>query len=127
MKLKERIAVIRRGYRMLAEYCPKLIRTKVIAAAAEALSAFLLLRQIREGRPRVQNEYTRAVSAAGNTLAAAQPAAVGWVITFAFLGLEVFTGIALVAVLWFLNVEKSLPEEQAEIKARHEGKDGDEA
>ena len=67
------------------------------------------------------------LDAAGNTLAAAQPAAVGWVITFAFLGLEVFTGIALVAVLWFLNVEKSLPEEQAEIKARHEGKDGDEA
>lgn len=33
------------------------------------LSIYLLLRQIREGRPRAQNEYTRAVSAAGNTLA----------------------------------------------------------
>ena len=33
------------------------------------LSIYLLLRQIREGRPQVQNEYTRAVSAAGNTLA----------------------------------------------------------
>ncbi|QUA52246.1 ABC transporter ATP-binding protein [Aristaeella lactis] len=43
MKLKERIAVTRRGYRMLAEYCPKLIRTKVIAAAAEALSPFVTI------------------------------------------------------------------------------------
>lgn len=67
------------------------------------------------------------LDAAGKTVAAAQPAAVDWVITFAFLGLEVFTGIALVAILWFLSVEKNLPEEQAEIKARHEGKDGDEA
>ena len=43
MKLKERIAVTRRGYRMLAEYCPRLIRTKVIAAAAEALSPFVTI------------------------------------------------------------------------------------
>ena len=33
------------------------------------LSIYLLLRQIRDGMPRVQNEYTRAVSAEGNTLA----------------------------------------------------------
>ena len=43
MKLKERIAVTRRGYRMLAEYCPRLIRTKVIAAAAEALTPFVTI------------------------------------------------------------------------------------
>ena len=43
MKLKERIAVTRRGYRMLAEYCPGLIRTKVIAAVAEALSPFVTI------------------------------------------------------------------------------------
>ena len=43
MKLKERIAVTRRGYRMLSEYCPRLIRTKVIAAAAEALSPFVTI------------------------------------------------------------------------------------
>ena len=43
MKLKERIEVTRRGYRMLAEYCPRLIRTKVIAAAAEALSPFVTI------------------------------------------------------------------------------------
>ena len=43
MKLKERIAVAGRGYRILAEYCPRLIRTKVIAAAAEALSPFVTI------------------------------------------------------------------------------------
>ena len=31
-------------------------------------------------------------------------------------------GIALVIILWFLNVEKTLPQEQEEIKARHEAK-----
>ena len=54
------------------------------------------------------------------TVALQQPSAVTSVISFAFVGLEVFTGIALVAILFFLNVEKKLPEEQAEIKARHE-------
>ncbi|MBR5410266.1 MAG: MFS transporter [Clostridia bacterium] len=52
------------------------------------------------------------------TVAMQQPGSVNWVITFAFVGLEVFTGAALVAILFFLNVEKKLPEEQAEIKAR---------
>ena len=65
------------------------------------------------------------LDAAGNTVAAVQPEAVSRVITFAFLGLEVFTGIALVVILWFLNVEKNLPDEQAEIQARHAEKDGD--
>ena len=58
----------------------------------------------------------------GDTVAAAQPAAVYSVIIFAFLGLEVFTGFILVVVLKFLNVEKNLPAEQAEIKARKETK-----
>ena len=40
--------------------------------------------------------------------------------TFAFVGLEVFTGVALVVILFFLNVEKNIGKEQAEIKARHE-------
>ena len=53
------------------------------------------------------------------TVAMAQPSSVNWVISFAFVGLEVFTGAALVVILFFLNVEKKLPEEQAEIKARH--------
>ena len=54
------------------------------------------------------------------TVALQQPHSVSWVISFAFVGLEVFTGIALVVILWFLNVEKDLPGKQAEIKARHE-------
>ena len=49
-----------------------------------------------------------------------QPDTVNWVFSFAFVGLEVFTGLALIAILFFLNVEKNLPKEQAEIKARHE-------
>ena len=48
-----------------------------------------------------------------------QPAGVNWVISFAFVGLEVFTGAALIVLLFFLKVEKNLPKEQAEIKARH--------
>ncbi|MBR4439276.1 MAG: MFS transporter [Clostridia bacterium] len=54
------------------------------------------------------------------TVAMQQPSSVNWVISFAFVGLEVFTGIALVVILFFLNVEKDLPGKQAEIKARHE-------
>ena len=57
------------------------------------------------------------------TVALQQPRNVNWVISFAFVGLEVFTGIALAVILFFLNVEKKLPEEQAEIKARHEAKE----
>ena len=53
------------------------------------------------------------------TVALQQPHNVNWVISFAFVGLEVFTGIILAVILFFLNVEKKLPEEQAEIKARH--------
>ncbi|MCR5664139.1 MAG: MFS transporter, partial [Oscillospiraceae bacterium] len=56
------------------------------------------------------------------TVAIAQPQSVSWVISFAFIGLEVFTGVALIVILFFLDVEKKLPEEQAEIKARHEAK-----
>ena len=54
------------------------------------------------------------------TVALAQPHSVSWVISFAFAGLEFFTGVALVVILFFLNVEKDLPRKQAEIKARHE-------
>ena len=57
------------------------------------------------------------------TVAISQPHSVGWVITFAFVGLEVFTGVALIVILAFLNVEKNLPKEQAEIKARREAKE----
>ena len=43
MKLKQRIAVTRRGYSVLGKYCPGLIRAKVISAAAEALSPFVTI------------------------------------------------------------------------------------
>ncbi|MBQ7599503.1 MAG: MFS transporter [Clostridia bacterium] len=54
------------------------------------------------------------------TVGLRQSAGVNSAITFAFVGLEVITGIALALILLFLNVEKNLPREQAEIKARHE-------
>ncbi|MGI5219089.1 MFS transporter [Nocardia sp. CA-290969] len=40
-------------------------------------------------------------------------------ITFAFLGLGIVTGVIMLALLALLNVEKGLPEKQAEIAARH--------
>jgi Na+/melibiose symporter-like transporter len=54
------------------------------------------------------------------TVAMQQPSNVNWVISFAFVGLEVFTSIIALILLFFLKVEKNLPKEQAEIKARHE-------
>ena len=56
------------------------------------------------------------------TVAMQQPENVYWVISFAFVGLEVFTGIALAVILKFINVEKNIAREQEEIKARKEGK-----
>ena len=53
------------------------------------------------------------------TVAMQQPASVNWVISFAFVGLETFTSIIALGLLFFLKVEKNLPHEQAEIKARH--------
>lgn len=56
----------------------------------------------------------------GVTVAAAQTEAVKSVITFGFVGLEVFTGVILAVLLIFLNVEKDIGKKQAEIKARRE-------
>ena len=56
------------------------------------------------------------------TVGLVQPASVNWVITFAFVGLEVFACLIMAALLFFLNVEKKIDKEQAEIKARHEAK-----
>ncbi len=53
------------------------------------------------------------------TVAMQQPVGVNWVISFAFVGLEVFTSIIAFCILFFLKVEKDLPKEQAEIRARH--------
>ena len=58
----------------------------------------------------------------GVTVAAEQVQAVKNVFTFGFVGLETVTGIVLAVLLLFLNVEKNIGKEQAEIKARREGK-----
>lgn len=57
----------------------------------------------------------------GVTVAAEQSQAVKDVFTFGFVGLETITGIVLAVLLLFLNVEKNIGKEQAEIKARHSG------
>lgn len=56
----------------------------------------------------------------GITVAAAQSDTVKGVITFGFVGLEVFTGVLLALLLVFLNVENGIEKKQAEIKAREE-------
>lgn len=56
----------------------------------------------------------------GVTQAVSQSAAVQNIITFGFVGLEVFTGLILTGLLVFLSVEKDIGKKQAEIKARHE-------
>ena len=56
----------------------------------------------------------------GVTVAAAQSDTVKGVITFGFVGLEVFTGAILAVLLVFLNVEKGIEKKQAEIKARED-------
>ena len=43
MKIREQIAVTGRGYRVLKQYCPGLIRAKVLSAAAETLSPFVTI------------------------------------------------------------------------------------
>ena len=56
----------------------------------------------------------------GVTVAAGQTAAVKGAITFGFVGLETITGVILAVLLIFLNVEKNIDKEQAEIRARRE-------
>ncbi|CAM5645790.1 MFS transporter [Streptomyces pilosus] len=55
--------------------------------------------------------------AAGDLLATQAPA-VQDTITFAFLGLSILTGLLMTGLLMLLNVEKGLPEKQAETAAR---------
>ena len=58
------------------------------------------------------------LDAMGNTVAATQPQAVLDTITFAFVGLETFTGIVLAVLLLFFSVEKTIARKQAIIKTR---------
>lgn len=64
--------------------------------------------------------YTAPEIINGVTTAAEQSAAVKHAITFGFVGLETITGVVLAVLLAFLNVEKHIGKEQAEIKARRE-------
>ncbi len=68
--------------------------------------------------PQMALETLKAAADGTYTVAIAQTPAVLWVITFAFVGLEVFTGITLAIILRFVNVEKNIAKEQEEIKAR---------
>lgn len=65
------------------------------------------------------NGYVAPEIVNGVTVAAEQTTAVKNVITFGFVGLEAITGIVLAVLLIFLNVEKNIDKEQAEIKARN--------
>ena len=60
----------------------------------------------------------------GVLAATEQTAAVKNVITFGFVGLESITGLVLAVLLIFLNVEKVIDKEQAEIKARNKKWEG---
>ncbi len=59
----------------------------------------------------------------GETVAAVQNSATQGAITFGFLGFEIITAIIMITLLVFLNVEKNLEKEQAEIEERRIGKD----
>lgn len=58
------------------------------------------------------------IEATKETVATVQNDATQGVFIFFFLGLEIITGIILAILLKFLNVEKNIDKEQAEIKAR---------
>ena len=58
----------------------------------------------------------------GQTVAVVQSDTVQNVITFGFVGLEVFTSLILIVLLIFLNVEKDIDKKHAEIKARERKK-----
>jgi len=60
------------------------------------------------------------IEATGETIGAVQNAATQNVFTFFFLGLEIVTAIILILLLRHLSVEKTIDQEQAEIKARRD-------
>ena len=63
----------------------------------------------------------------GETVAAVQSVAIKNAITFSFVGLETITAIILIVILAFINVEKHIDKEQAEIKARKEKEEQNES
>lgn len=59
-------------------------------------------------------------AATGETVGFAQNAATQGVFTFFFVGLEIFTSVIFIFLLWKLDIEKHIDKEQAEIRARRE-------
>ncbi len=72
--------------------------------------------------PQIALETMKAAADGTYTVAMQQLPSVNWVITFAFVGLEFFTGIILAVILFFVDVEKRIGKEQEEIKQRHENR-----
>lgn len=70
--------------------------------------------------PQIALDALKAAADGSYTIAMQQSASVNGAITFGFVGLEVFTGILLAVILFFVDVEKRVDKEQAEIKARRE-------
>ena len=70
--------------------------------------------------PQIALDTLKAAVDGSYTIAMQQSASVNGAITFGFVGLEVFTGILLAMILFFVDVEKRIDKEQAEIKARRE-------
>lgn len=71
-------------------------------------------------KPQIALDALKAAADGSYTIAMQQSASVNGAITFGFVGLEVFTGILLAVILFFVDVEKRVDKEQAEIKARRE-------
>ena len=69
--------------------------------------------------PQIPLDQIEATAKGIYTVAFRQPDSVKNMFTFAFVGLEVFTGLISAFILRFINVEKTIDKEQAEIKARH--------
>ena len=90
-----------------------------IAAHNNAIPQALTALDKIEWVPQIALESIKPAADGTLTVAIQQLSSVNWVITFAFVGLEVFTAIIALVLLFFLRVEKQLPREQAEIKARH--------
>ena len=90
-----------------------------IAAHNNAIPQALTAQDKIEWVPQIALESIKPAADGTLTVAMQQLSGANWVITFAFVGLEVFTAIIALVLLFFLRVEKQLPREQAEIKARH--------
>ncbi|MBQ8953543.1 MAG: MFS transporter [Clostridia bacterium] len=91
------------------------IKPEAFSSLAEA-GAFLSSSGLT---PQVALDSLKAAADGTLTVAMRQPQNVYWVISFAFVGLEVFTGVILAVILKFVNVEKNIAKEQTEIRARH--------